>query len=210
MITRSQLALLAVAAVLGGLLAFGLTRWNGSGRGDVTLAHGTLLGEPRPLPGFSLIDASNRPFGNADLQNGWTLLSFGFTHCPDVCPTTLSSLAAARRMLADLPPASRPRIALLSVDPLRDTPQALKAYVSFFDPQMIGITGPVETVDAFTRELGVPVLRGRPGSAGGGYEVSHTASVFVVDPRGRLVAILSAPHTPEGVAADFRSILAAR
>ena len=208
--TPRQIALLVAAAVLGGLVAFGLTRWNAPGRSDVTLAHGTLLGEPRPLPDFALVDASNRPIHNSDLQHGWTLLSFGFTHCPDVCPTTLSSLAAARRLLADLPPASLPHIALLSIDPLRDTPQALKAYVSFFDPQMIGITGPVEAIDAFTRELGVPVLRGKPGSAGGGYEVSHPASVFVVDPRGRLVAILSAPHTPEGVAADFRSILAAR
>jgi len=210
MTTRPQIALLVAAAVFGALVAFGLTRWNGPARSDVTLAHGTLLGEPRPIPDFALIDASNRTIRNADLRNGWTLLSFGFTHCPDVCPTTLSSLAAARRLLADLPPASLPRIVLLSVDPLRDTPQALRAYVSFFDPQMIGITGPVEAIDAFTRRLGVPVLRGKPDSAGGAYEVSHPASVFVVDPRGRLVAILSAPHTAEGVAADFRSILSAR
>jgi protein SCO1/2 len=205
----TQMALVVGAALVGGLVAPGLDLWRESSRNDVTLAHGTLLGEPRSLPSFTLTDTANRPFGNANLMGGWMLLSFGFTHCPDVCPTTLASLVAARRLLADLPAAVQPRIALFSVDPLRDTPDALRAYVSFFDPQMIGVTGPVKEVDDFMQRLGVAVLRGKPGAEDGGYEVSHTASVFVVDPRGRLVAILSAPHTAAGVAADFRAIVAA-
>lgn len=207
--SRMQLVLVLAAAVAGGLVALTLDRGQRPTRSDTTLAHGTLLGEPRPLPSFSLTDAAGRPFRNAELQHGWTLLTFGFTHCPDVCPTTLTTLAAARRQLADLPPATQPRLVLLSVDPRRDTPEALRKYVAFFDPQLSGVTGPLEAVDRFTRELGVPVLRGKPSAAGGGYDVSHTASVFVIDPRGRLVAILAAPHTPDGIAADFRSIVAA-
>ncbi len=207
--TRMQLALVLAAAVVGAVVALTLDRSRSPARSDTTLAHGTLLGEPRALPSFSLIDSSGRPFRNADLQRGWTLMAFGFTHCPDVCPTTLATLVAARRLLADLPVAAQPRLVLLSVDPERDTPEALQKYVTFFDPQLAGVTGPLEAVDRFTRQLGVPVLRGKPSAAGDGYDVSHTASVFVIDPRGRLVAILAAPHTPVGVATDFRSIVAA-
>ncbi len=207
---RLQFVLVLAAALAGGLVAMTLDRWQWPGRSDATLAHGTLLGEPRLLPSFALTDAAGRPFRNADLQRRWTLLSFGFTHCPDVCPTTLTTLVAARRLLADLPAATQPHLALFSVDPERDTPDVLREYVAFFDPQMIGVTGPTAAVDGFTRSLGVPVLRGKPASAGGGYDVSHSASVFVIDPQGRLVAILAAPHTPEGIATDFRSIVASR
>lgn len=202
------IASMLVAALAGALLAFGIGSWRDSSRPDVVLAHGTFLNEPRPVPPFALIDAASRPFGNADLRSGWTLMFFGFTHCPDICPATLGTLAAARRLLADLPRGDQPRIALVSVDPARDPPAALQAYVSFFDPQLLGLTGSPEAVDAFTRQMGVAVLRGKP-DASGSYEVSHTSSVFVIDPRGRLVAILGAPHTPAGIAADFRSIVAA-
>jgi protein SCO1/2 len=208
---RSILVLaLTGAALLGVVVSIGVDRLRpGAAVSDVTLAHGTLLGAPRPLPAFALTAADGSAFSNAALRDRWSLLFFGFTHCPDVCPTTLATLAAARRELADLPATARPDVVLVSVDPARDTPAILSPYVKFFDASFRGVTGSSTAIDAFTRGLGVAVLRGSA-RADGSYDVSHTASIFVVDPAGRLVAVLSAPHTATGVAADFRRILAAR
>jgi protein SCO1/2 len=152
--------------------------------------------EPRPLPDFALTAHDGTPFTPARLRGHYTLVLFGYINCPDVCPTTLVELAAR----------NRPEVLMISVDPARDTPERLAAYVPHFDPSFVGVTGQVAAIDALAQRLGVAIERGEPRD--GSYAVDHTAAVFLVDPAARVVAVFPAPHLAATVAADYRAILA--
>lgn len=170
------------------------------------LVHGTLIEPARTLADFELVDAAGGHFGSDDLEGGWHLLFFGFASCPDVCPLTLATLHEARVALDDLPTALRPRVVMVSVDPGRDDPARLAAYVRHFDPDFIGVSGTRDQLDRLAGDLGVPILIGEPDQAGH-YSVDHGAALFLVDPRGQLRAILSAPHEPVGIADSVRAVL---
>lgn len=173
------------------------------------LEQAVLFSESRDLPDFELVDQAGGPFTPARLHGRWTLLFFGFVNCPDVCPTTLATLAAARRALEDLPAADRPAVTLVSVDPGRDAPEVLARYVGHFDPDFEGVTGSAESIAALTDGLGVAVIVG-PAGSDGSYAVDHTASVFLVGPDGRFAGLFGAPHDSGKIARDFRRIVAAR
>ena len=115
-------AVIAIVAVASGILS---ARWllQQKAGAQSALTTATLLSPPRPLPPLEFVDQDNRPFGTDRLRGGWTFLFFGFTHCPDVCPATLSALAQTNKLLADLPGALRPQVVMISVDPERDTPE---------------------------------------------------------------------------------------
>lgn len=200
--TRIALPLVAIAA--GALAGMWLARGPAAERPP--LEHATLYPTARPLPDFALLDQQGRPFGPARLVGQWTLLFFGFTHCPDLCPATLATLAAARRELASLPPAQQPQVVFVSVDPARDTVEKLAGYTAFFDPTFLSVTGAQEQVTRLTDGLGVAVIPGTPDEYGH-YTVDHTAAVFLLSPAGAVTAIFSAPHTPDGIAHDYRIIL---
>lgn len=174
--------------------------------GTPVLQTGTMLEPARALPEFSLIDGDNRPFTQAQLQGRWSLLFFGFTNCPDVCPTTLALLAQVHTALANLPAAQQPQVVFISVDPKRDGPEQVATYTRFFNPQFIGLTGAQGQIDVFTRGLGVPVMIRPLGN--GGYTVDHSSAIFLIDPQARLRALFSAPHTQAELTADIRAIVA--
>ena len=199
-----------IAVIAFAVLAGAATAWF-STRPDAppALAQATLFGQPRPLPQFKLVDQKGRPFGRERLRGRWNFLFFGFTNCPDVCPTTLATLASVRKQLRDLPASERPGAVLVSVDPIRDTPEALARYVPYFDPEFIGVTGEPAAIEALTRELGVAVMMGAP-AADGGYTVDHTAALFLVNPDGAWVAVFGTPHDAGTIERDFRAIAAAR
>lgn len=201
---------IAIAAVFIALLAgiataFLVTR----GEPPPALDRATLFEASRPLPEFALVDQGGARFDADRLRDRWTLLFFGFTHCPDVCPTTLATLAEVRRQLADLPPAARPEVVLVSVDPARDTPELLARYVRHFDPAFTGATGSPEAIGALTRDLGVAVFVGAP-AGDGNYTVDHSAAVFLVDPSAAMTALFGTPHEAGAIARDYRRIVAAR
>jgi protein SCO1/2 len=172
------------------------------------LATGTLLTPARPLPSMAFTDQDGAKFDDARLQGRWSLMFFGFTSCPDVCPATLTLLAQVEKQLADLPAERRPQIVLVSVDPQRDTPEQLAKYVRFFSPTFIGIRAEEPQIDEFTRNLGVPVARTPTGD--GGYTVDHSGSIFAIDPSGRMRALFSPPHDAAALAADLRRLTQAR
>jgi protein SCO1/2 len=203
--------LLVVAVVLAGILAGAAAAqhfWRARGT-PPELEQAVLFSETRPLPAFALIDQAGHPFGPEQLRGRWTFLFFGFVNCPDICPTTLATLAAARRSLMDLPDSERPVVALVSVDPGRDTPEVLARYVAHFDPSFRGITGSAEAIATLTGALGVAVILG-PAAADGSYAVDHSAAIFLVDPDGRVAALFGTPHEAGTIARDFRRIVAAR
>jgi protein SCO1 len=199
-------ALAIVAMVAGMMLARTLAPGSGDSQG-LQLSSGTVLAPPRPLPAMQFVDHRGEVFDNARMQGRWSLLFFGFTHCPDVCPMTLGVLAQVEKGLAALPPAERPHVVLISVDPERDSPQQLAQYVAHFSPSFVGATAPRASIDEFTRSIGVPVAITPTGE--GGYTVDHSAAVFVINPDGALRALFSPPLAPATLEADLRQLIEA-
>lgn len=199
-------AVVAIVAVAAGILS---ARWllQPPATAQPAVATATLLSPPRPLPPLALTDQDNRPFGAERLRGGWSFLFFGFTRCPDACPVTMSALAQTKKLLADLPDALRPRVVMISVDPERDTPERLAAYVKAFDPSFLGATGTKPAIDELAQRMGVLVAPRQ--LDGDNYTVDHTTSVFLIGPDGALRALFSAPHTPKLIAEDYRRITAA-
>jgi protein SCO1 len=175
----------------------------------VDLATGTYLTPSRALPDFSLIDQQGKVFGSANLRGHWSLLFFGYTNCPDFCPATLTTLAALQKRLRAAGSPTLPQVIFVSVDAKRDTPAQLAKYVPYFDPGFIGLTAPDQpSIEAVAKQLGVAVLI-RP-AADGSYTVDHSGAIFVLNPDGRLTAILTGPFTVDAIQGDFRRIVDAR
>jgi protein SCO1 len=169
-------------------------------REPVRLGAGTALPERRDLPAFALTDAAGRPFGPADFTGRWSLVFTGFTHCPDVCPTTLALMADLRRRVTrdDL------QFVFVSVDPERDTPDAVARYLAHFDPALVGATGARAEMERFTTGLGLAQVR-NPG-AGDEYTVDHSTALVLVDPQARLAGYFQAPHAAAALAADLAAL----
>jgi protein SCO1/2 len=196
---------MGVAALLG--LSAALL-WRYSASPQIALATGTYLAPARAVPDFSLIDQRGAPFGPRNLDGHWSLMFFGYTNCPDFCPTTLAALAAMEKKLRAAR-AIQPQVVFISVDAQRDTPQQLAKYVPYFDPTFIGVTASDQpTLEALARKLGVAVAL--VPSPGGGYSVDHSGAIFVVDPAGKIAAILGGPFTADALQADFERIVAVR
>ena len=166
------------------------------------LTSGTWFPQPRPIEDFALTDESSQPFTLASLKGRPTLVFFGFTHCPDVCPTTLAKLAQIAKAAA-IPNLS---VVLVSVDPARDKPEQLQMYVHAFDAHFKGLTGDQAQIDKISREFGVAVARVE--LSGGDYTMDHSAAVFLLDDQARRVAVFTPPFETQPVAADLRSVAA--
>ncbi len=203
--TLAVLAACLGAALIGAWLAHA---WLGRGEAPPATEVAAVYDAPRPLPPFELTAGDGSRFDAARLRGHYTLVLFGFTNCPDLCPTTLVTLAAAGRLLADLPAQRRPAVIMVSVDPRRDTPPVLSRYVAHFDPGFTGVTGSEPAIAAFALTLGAAFQRGA--EVDGSYTVDHTAALFLVDPEARLLAVFPTPHVAAAIAADYRRILAAR
>ncbi len=188
----------ALVAALAAIAGFYVAHRSGSSARELT--SGTWLPQPRPLEEFSLTDEAGRPFHLADLSTQPTIVFFGFTHCPDVCPTTLAKLAQITKGAA-IPEL---RVVFVSVDPTRDTPQVLEQYVHAFSPSFKGLTGTPADVEHLTRQFSVAVERVDLG--GGDYTMDHSAAIFLLDRQARQVAIFTPPFETERVAADLRSV----
>ncbi|HXW75245.1 MAG TPA: SCO family protein [Steroidobacteraceae bacterium] len=197
--TRARL-LLVIAAACAALAGFWLGQLE---RGSPQLTSGTWLPQAKAVADFSLIDTSGRPFTRRELAGAPTLVFFGFTHCPDVCPTTLSKLARLLRLAPVRQPAAlgRLRVVFISVDPQRDTPRQLATYVHAFDPQFEGLTGDSASIARIAANFGVAVNRVE--LPGGDYTMDHSAVVFLLDDAARIVAIFTPPFEVAPIAADL-------
>ncbi|MGD9602725.1 MAG: SCO family protein [Gammaproteobacteria bacterium] len=197
------LALVALIAFSAGVYLARSDRTGGPGP-DVP---GLLWPDPVVLGDFALDDARGGRFDTRRLRDRWTLMFFGFTHCPDVCPTTLATLASVRTRLADLPAfAQRGQVVFVSVDAARDTPEALRAYVDYFDPTIEAATAEPERLDLLTRQLGILYARMDTGDAAE-YSFDHTASVLLIGPRQEFLGVFAPPHAPGELASRVRAII---
>lgn len=196
MTRRTSWILVLVAALGAALAGFWLARELDSSAPQ--LASGTWLPRPREIGDFRLTDHLGRPFTARELQGKPSLVFFGFTHCPDVCPTTLAKLAQIRKVAA-IPGL---QVLFVSVDPERDTPTAMGLYVHAFDPDFIGLTGNPEAVRSLTAKFGIAVSR--VALPGGDYTMDHSAAVFLLDTHGRIAAIFTPPFDIRRLALDLQ------
>lgn len=160
-----------------------------------------VLPAPNPVPEFSLLNQHGEAVDQSVFEGQWDLVFFGFTHCPDICPTTLQVLAAAKKTLADNGRESLPRIVLVSVDPERDTPGILGEYVDYFGQGNLGLTGTLEEISKLTGGLGI-YFEKQPGD-GDNYAVDHSAAVLVIDPNGGFHSLFSGPHVVDNYIRDL-------
>ena len=169
-----------------------------------TLATGKILARPMEIDQFELIDQNNAAFNNKSLEGGWTVVFFGYTNCPDVCPTTIYKLAEIKNVIKEKLPSTDFNTVLVTLDPDRDSAQRLDEYIGYFDETMLGVTGTYENIQSFTSSLSVFYQRINKEE---GYDFNHTASIFVFDKNGLLFATMSPANTIGELTEDFYTIL---
>ena len=169
-----------------------------------SLITGKILVRPMEIDNFELIDQNSEVFNKKSLQGSWTVLFFGYTNCPDVCPTTIYKLAEIKNGIKEGLPSASFNTVLVTLDPDRDSAERLDEYIGYFDETMLGVTGTYENIQSFTSSLSVFYQRINKDQ---GYDFNHTASIFVFDKDGSLFATMSPANTVGELEGDFFTIL---
>jgi protein SCO1 len=195
---RTARLLLVLGAFIAGLALFSAVIFIVTGRPPAPIAITSSVGGP-----FKLVDQNFKPISDEDLKGRPFLVFFGFTHCPDVCPTTLFEVSEVLRVLG--PEGDKVRALFVTVDPERDTPEKMKDYLSSFDPRLIGVTGTPEQITAM--EKAYRVYAKKVPLEGSNYTMDHTAIVYLMDKEGRFVTPFNLKRRPEEAAADLKRYL---
>lgn len=199
-----RLSLIAAVVLLSGILAWLLWWWDPSSQ--ATGSRPTLALTHSPRGGDFILESPTGPLSLASLHGQVVVIYFGYTWCPDVCPTNLAFIASA---LKTLKPQELERVEVLfiSVDPERDDTQRLIQYTGYFHPKIRGLTGRPEQIAEVARHYGAAYLRNEVSGSAMGYTVDHSSSVYLVDPQGRLAKILDHATAPERIALAIRALL---
>ena len=197
MTPRTARLLLALGAFVAGLVLFSAVIFIVTGRTPAPIT-ASAVGGP-----FKLIDQNAKPITDQDFKGEPFLVFFGFTHCPDVCPTTLFEVSEIFRALGH--DAKNLRAMFVTVDPERDTPAVMKDYLASFDPRIIGVTGDIDAITA--AEKSYRVYAKKVPTDGGGYTMDHTAIVYLMNKDGRFVAPFNMKRRPEEAAAELKRYL---
>ena len=206
-----QTTLVTVTAIIAAVVALVGGMWAANNLfTPATLANAdldaTYMEGGRAITDFQLVDHDGEPFTREDLNGQWTLMFFGFTHCPDICPMTLAELSRVHAMLEDQGKGENLQTVFVTVDPERDTPERLEAYVTNFRDDFRGITGSLDDIDVLARDLGIAHIR-HDEDGGNDYMVDHGASVLLVNPDGRFQAMFGSPHRAREISRDLATIL---
>jgi len=196
---RTSHIFLVVSAFVAGLVLFAGVALFVSGNFSGSGPGASAIGGP-----FKLIDQDGKPITEAALKGHPSLVFFGYTHCPDICPTTLFELSEVLRALG--PDADKTAGFFISVDPDRDTPEVMKDYLSSFDPHLRGVTGSNNAIEAVEKEYRVYAKK-VPTGKDGDYSMDHTALVYLMDKQGRFVAPFKLDRKPEESAAELRKYM---
>lgn len=211
MFNRTTLLVLVAAVAAGlGLLAARFA-FAPDAPSAVPATRAVRLFEPRrELPAFSLRQSDGTPLVPGELKGHWTLVFLGFTHCPDICPTTLAELARAQKTWEALPEPVRPRVLFVSVDPERDTPDRIGQYAHAFHRDTLAATADLPSLEKFTSSLSLVFAKTPPadGAPPDQYSVDHSATLAVLDPQGRMAGIVQPPLDPAAIASDLARLTA--
>ena len=207
MFCRYKIPLLILSTLL--ILLAGLVTWRYAqptrDNSALNAAGIILLPQPRTLPAITLTSTDNQPQLMTELKGQWTLLFFGYTFCPDICPTTLAEL---RKLKTQLPQATldRLRIIMISVDPNRDTPEQLGKYLSFYNAGYSGLTGPLADIQKLSTATSIPFIPGDTSKQH--YTVDHSGNLAVIGPDGRQRGFIRAPLDLTGLAQQLPALVA--
>lgn len=163
--------------------------------------------QAKAFSGFKLTNQHNETITIDDFSNKWTLLFFGFTSCPDVCPTTLAELQKIYKLLKNTIPNNMPQFLFVSVDPDRDTSEVLKNYIDFFNPEFLAASSDAANIIALTSQIGVAYSVEEHENTQTYYNVDHTAAIFVVNPDKKLYGIFPTPHNQDEITADLLQLI---
>lgn len=199
------LGLIAVVAAVAGLLAASYL-FEPKDISLIRLNSGTLLPQPRPLPEFALTDSDGKPFDKASLMNRWSIVFVGFTHCPDVCPTTLALLKTVNAKLQA--EKKTLRVVFLSIDPERDTAAALGTYAHYFSPDFVGVTGPEEQLTKLGQAMGF-VFAKAPGPTPESYTMDHSSALILINPDAQVAGYFTPPLKVDALVSDLSGLLPA-
>ena len=205
-----RVSVVTAAVLVLVLVAAGALSWHWLRPAPAPLPHfvevGTgayVLPKPDVLAEFRLIKHDNTVFDNQSLKGRWTFMIFGYTFCPDFCPTTLVEFVQIHRQLAQRPQGSRDvQFVMISVDPERDTPQLLGRYVPQFNREFIGVTGDAAVIARLAASVGAVYARA-PGSSDGNYLIDHSTAVLLINPDGKLQGVFAAPHVAKDMVQAF-------
>ena len=212
---RTQLAFLitclAVLALLFGLWFYHNVEHNEDSTADTRLVSATVFQQPRALSSFNLTDDNGHPFTLDNFKGHWSLLFFGFTNCPDLCPTTLAVLNQAYQRLDSANVKTMPQVVFISVDPAQDNSEKIAQYLSSFNPNFLGATGTQPALDQLTRELSVLYMKVAQPSADGAehYSIDHSGAILIINPQGQFYGVFTTPHDPAKIAKDTQTLMAA-
>lgn len=196
-------AALLVAAAAGAIVAL---RWQPAGPPEIA---GFVYPEPKTLAPFALSGHDGKRFDLEALKGKWSFVYFGYTHCPDACPTTLVELDRVQQSLDRAGLDAGNQYFFVSVDSRRDSLKRLAEYVPYFNAKFIGVTGNDAALAGFTQQVGVLYLFPE-GRKGDDYVVAHSSTVLLFDPQARLHAVFTEPQSAEEMVEGFRKILSAR
>ncbi len=204
-IHKTVFVLVALIALVIGLTVHKvLDRRGGADPAQLLDAGIILLPQSRQVPSLSLTDQDGKALAVDELKDRWSLLFFGYTFCPDICPTTLAQMREVKGLL----PAEareRLRVVLVSVDPNRDTPQQLKQYLGYFDPSFIGLTGDLERIQTLANGVSIPFIPADTSKPG--YTVDHSGNLVIIGPDGRQRGFIRAPLNSQKLAAQLPALL---
>jgi protein SCO1/2 len=206
--TRTQKTVFILVAIVALVLGLTVNRvLSGTDQGDQTAlidAGIILLPQSRTVPDLSLTDQDGQPLSLSQLKGKWTVLFFGYTFCPDICPTTLAQL---RQIKSELPgeAVDKLRIVLVSVDPDRDTPQQLKQYLGYFDKQFIGLRAPVDTLQKLANAVSIPYIPADTSKPG--YTVDHSGNLALLGPDGTQRGFIRAPLNSQKLVAQLPGLV---
>ncbi len=204
-IHKTVFVLVALIALVIGLTVHKvLDRRGGTDPAQLLDAGIILLPQSRQVPSLSLTDQDGNALAVDELKGRWSLLFFGYTFCPDICPTTLAQMREVKGLL----PAEareRLRVVLVSVDPNRDTPQQLKQYLGYFDPSFIGLTGDLERIQTLANGVSIPFIPADTSKPG--YTVDHSGNLVIIGPDGRQRGFIRAPLNSQKLAAQLPALL---
>ncbi len=160
----------------------------------------------KTVPPFSLLTANNQPITESALDGQWTVLFFGFTHCPDICPNTLNEMNGVVSELAN-GNTTVPQVMFITVDPVRDTVEKMTEYVNYFNTDFVGVSGDLTDITQLTRKLGIVASYTADTNGSDNYSVDHTASMLLIDPQLRVRAKLTPPHKMDTLVADLKTLI---
>jgi len=161
-----------------------------------------ILPKKKPLVSVEFIDHKGHEFGIEKFKDKWSILFFGFTNCPDICPTTMQTLKQVKAKLEKAGVWHNYQVIMVSVDPERDTTERLSNYVPYFDPEFIGLSGSIESTTSFAKNLGIVFFKSSE-TINGGYDVDHGAAISLINPQGQYAGVLSAPHIEATISQDL-------